>query len=340
MVGRDLSKSRAVVRHLQAKETGEVSTWSDKVPRFTGYSTAHRAPWLVSVGFPTEVASAGIIDPARAGPAVQPCGDRRRLDHRLDAVGPHHPSAAAARAGRRDPRLRGAQPPHLDRRAERIRPARRGVQSDGVVDGAPPQRTDRAHRRSAARQEHARRRHRRIAGRDRLLGPRSPDVRVESRRRGHVRLHRGGGARPARSRWSPPSSTTNRSSSTGAPAPARSFRRSRPPASARTGRLVEVRLAAAPVFAEDGRVRGVAFVHEDITARKRAEEQLRQFAHFDQLTGLANRHAMRDAAREPARRRRPPGQHRAARPRRLQGGQRHARPLDRRSPARCSSPTA
>ena len=41
-------------------------------------------------------------------------------------------------------------------------------------------------------------------------------------------------------------------------------------------------------------MRGVAFVHEDITARKRAEEQLRQFAHFDQLTGLANRHAMKE----------------------------------------------
>jgi diguanylate cyclase (GGDEF)-like protein/PAS domain S-box-containing protein len=60
------------------------------------------------------------------------------------------------------------------------------------------------------------------------------------------------------------------------------------------GTTVEVRLAAAPVFAEDGRVRGVAFVHQDITARKRAEEQLRQFAHFDQLTGLANRHAMKE----------------------------------------------
>ena len=48
------------------------------------------------------------------------------------------------------------------------------------------------------------------------------------------------------------------------------------------------------MFAEDGSVRRVGFVHEDITARKRAEEQLRQFAHFDQLTGLANRHATKE----------------------------------------------
>jgi predicted signal transduction protein with EAL and GGDEF domain len=58
------------------------------------------------------------------------------------------------------------------------------------------------------------------------------------------------------------------------------------------GTMVNVRLAAAPLFAEDGLLRGVAFVHEDITARKKAEEQLRQFAHFDQLTGLANRLTM------------------------------------------------
>jgi Cache domain len=36
VIGRDLSNVPAFVRHLQAKETSEVSTWSDKVPRFTG----------------------------------------------------------------------------------------------------------------------------------------------------------------------------------------------------------------------------------------------------------------------------------------------------------------
>ncbi len=39
----------------------------------------------------------------------------------------------------------------------------------------------------------------------------------------------------------------------------------------------------------DGTVRSVAWAYEDITDRKRAEEQLRRLAHYDQLTGLPNR---------------------------------------------------
>ena len=39
----------------------------------------------------------------------------------------------------------------------------------------------------------------------------------------------------------------------------------------------------------DGTVRNVAWAYEDITDRKKAEEQLRRLAHYDQLTGLPNR---------------------------------------------------
>jgi diguanylate cyclase (GGDEF)-like protein/PAS domain S-box-containing protein len=60
------------------------------------------------------------------------------------------------------------------------------------------------------------------------------------------------------------------------------------------GCCVDICLSAAPLFGPDGAVRGVAFVHEDITGRKRAEEQLKRFAHFDQLTGLANRHTLEE----------------------------------------------
>ena len=55
------------------------------------------------------------------------------------------------------------------------------------------------------------------------------------------------------------------------------------------GAILDVRLAAAPMHNDDGTVRNVAFAYEDITDRKRAEEQLRRLAHYDPLTGLPNR---------------------------------------------------
>ena len=55
------------------------------------------------------------------------------------------------------------------------------------------------------------------------------------------------------------------------------------------GSLVDIRAAAAPMYNVDGTVRGTAWAHEDITLRKKAEEQLRRLAHYDPLTGLPNR---------------------------------------------------
>jgi diguanylate cyclase (GGDEF)-like protein/PAS domain S-box-containing protein len=55
------------------------------------------------------------------------------------------------------------------------------------------------------------------------------------------------------------------------------------------GSLVDVRIAAAPVYDLDGMVQGVASAYEDITERKRAEDQLWRIAHYDPLTCLPNR---------------------------------------------------
>jgi diguanylate cyclase (GGDEF)-like protein/PAS domain S-box-containing protein len=55
------------------------------------------------------------------------------------------------------------------------------------------------------------------------------------------------------------------------------------------GSLVEVKIAAAPVYDLDGMVQGVASAYEDITERKRAEDQLWRIAHYDPLTRLPNR---------------------------------------------------
>jgi diguanylate cyclase (GGDEF)-like protein/PAS domain S-box-containing protein len=59
-IGRDLSDTESVVRHLKAKEVSEVTRWSDNIERITGSTTAHRAPWLVSVGLRSDIAFAAV----------------------------------------------------------------------------------------------------------------------------------------------------------------------------------------------------------------------------------------------------------------------------------------
>jgi diguanylate cyclase (GGDEF)-like protein len=58
------------------------------------------------------------------------------------------------------------------------------------------------------------------------------------------------------------------------------------------GSLMDVRVAASRMYNPDGTLRGVARVYEDVTDRRRAEEQLNRLAHYDQLTGLPNRHSL------------------------------------------------
>src|SRR5262249_20620076 len=64
-VGRDISQFDNVVRHMSAGESRQVVTWSDGVSRITGSSIAHSAPWLVSVGFPSEIALAAVTSRLR-----------------------------------------------------------------------------------------------------------------------------------------------------------------------------------------------------------------------------------------------------------------------------------
>ena len=55
------------------------------------------------------------------------------------------------------------------------------------------------------------------------------------------------------------------------------------------GSLVHVKVAAAPMYSPEGAISGVAWAHQDITERKKAQAQLERLAHFDPLTGLPNR---------------------------------------------------
>src|SRR5258708_22489399 len=48
------------------------------------------------------------------------------------------------------------------------------------------------------------------------------------------------------------------------------------------------------MYRADGKVWSVAWAYDDITRRKKAERQLNQIAHYDQLTGLPNRVSLKN----------------------------------------------
>ena len=137
-VGRDLSKLASITRHIAAKEAKEVTRWSDGIERITGSSTAHDAPWLVSVGLPTDIAFAAFASRLALGRAAHHRLADGGLRHRLDAVGPHRPpAAAAARRMRRcsRPAISAIAPPFARRTRSAIL-ARRLQPHGGVARAA------------------------------------------------------------------------------------------------------------------------------------------------------------------------------------------------------------
>jgi len=60
------------------------------------------------------------------------------------------------------------------------------------------------------------------------------------------------------------------------------------------GGRIEVSLSQSPIRDAAGRIVAASLIFRDISARKRAEEKIRQLAHYDNLTGLPNRALLYD----------------------------------------------
>ncbi len=56
-------------------------------------------------------------------------------------------------------------------------------------------------------------------------------------------------------------------------------------------------IQVSPIRNELGEIRHFLFVQEDITEKKRSEERIQYLAHFDALTGIANRTLLEERAR-------------------------------------------
>ncbi|HKA81502.1 MAG TPA: EAL domain-containing protein [Xanthobacteraceae bacterium] len=287
-IGRDVGDSDMVARHLAAKEISEVAVWPDGVERITGSATSHIVPWQVSVGLPMDVAFAAVA--ARLGWAalfifgtlltafaiawmlsgriVRPLWQLGKdastlaageLSHR-SAVHTHDEVGAladnfnqmAASLERREDEARCA--------ADELRKAKDTLAA--VIDASPVAIVCSDVDRNLVLWSQGAEQ---IFGycADEVLGRRTkliPQGEEAVSQTLFDRAFRGETVRDVQ------------------------LRRRRKDAT-----LVDVRVAAAPMYNLDGTVRGVAWAYEDITDRKKAEEQLRRLAHYDQLTGLPNR---------------------------------------------------
>jgi diguanylate cyclase (GGDEF)-like protein/PAS domain S-box-containing protein len=284
-IGRDLSASEQVVRHLKAREASAVEVWTDHVRRFTGSSTARQAPWLVSVGLPVDVASATLAARLRwgallgasallaafaiawmfSGRIVRPLRQLEKDASTLAAGALSHRSAVHTRdevGNLADTFNRMATA--LERRQYEVQQSNDTLSA--VIDASPvaivcsdldrrivlwSRAAEQLYGYTAAQ----------TIGTPVKIVP--PEGQAESRAL-YQRARNGESIRDVE------------------------VRRRR-----KDGSFVDIRLAAAPMYHPDGTVRGVAWAHEDITDRKRAEEQLKRLAHYDPLTGLPNRLSLR-----------------------------------------------
>jgi diguanylate cyclase (GGDEF)-like protein/PAS domain S-box-containing protein len=280
-IGRDLSTSESVARTLVAKEASEVANWSDNVKRITGSSTAHRVPWLVSVGLPINVGYAAmasrlswgalfgatslliafVIAWILSGRIVRPLQQLQRdamalaggdLSHRTKVVSRDEVGNLAETFNR--------MAASLEVRQFELQESKNTLSA--VIDSSPV---------AIACSNLDRRIILWNCAAEKLYGYTAAEavgtsvqiVPPEGRAESQAMFQRARNGETIRDI---------------------EVKRQR-----KDGSLVDVRIAAAPMLSPEGAVRGVAWAHEDITDRKRAEAQLKRLAHYDPLTGLPNR---------------------------------------------------
>jgi diguanylate cyclase (GGDEF)-like protein/PAS domain S-box-containing protein len=287
-IGRVLDNGEFAARHLDAKQMTEVIPWSDGIDRITGSATAHNVPWLVSVGLPTDMVFAAVISRLAwsalfalaafiaasaiawmwSGRIVQPLRQlgkdasvlaAGKLRHRTAVHSRDEVGALAENFNRMADSLEWRQE-EVNRAVDELRHAKDTLSA--VIDASPVAIicSDLNRRlvlwNRAAEQMFGYSAEEVLGLPSKLLPPEG----AQEAQKLHDRALSGEILRNVE------------------------IRRLR-----KDGTLIDVRVAAAPMYHPDGSVRGVARAYEDITHRKRAEEQLRRVAHYDQLTGLPNR---------------------------------------------------
>jgi diguanylate cyclase (GGDEF)-like protein/PAS domain S-box-containing protein len=287
-INRDLSSNADIARHLAAREASEFTVWPDGVERITGSSSAKLVPWLVSVGLPTDIAFAPVLRRLTLGALVALATLlitsaiawmlSGRIVSPLRQLGKDSLALAAGKFEHRSVVQTqdevGTLADAFNRMAERLEERRQEARNaahelrrandalGAVIDASPVAIICCDLERKVFIWNNAAEQ---IFGysAEEIIGqvaPLTSPAQAEDSPALFKRLLGGETIRDLH------------------------LKRVR-----KDGRMIDVRFAGAPMYNPDGSVRGVVRAYEDITERRRAEDQLQRVAHYDQLTGLPNR---------------------------------------------------
>jgi len=288
-IGRDATGWRSSSQHRGTQEGSEITRWqSDGIERITAFAHVHRAPWVVNVGQPTNTAFAAVgtrlgwsavfvvgalavgfaIAWILSGRVIRPLRQLGRDAARLASGELGHRSTVSTQdevgvladdfnrmAGALEARVQEARCA-----ANEIRQAKDTLAA--VIDASP------------------------VAivccdvDRNTMLWNRTAEEMFGYSAEEVIGVP---------SKLAPPDAASESQALFGRAIGGETFRNLEGNRRRKDGSLIQVRVAAAPMYNLDGTVRGVARSYEDITDSKRAQEQLSRLAHYDPLTGLPNR---------------------------------------------------
>jgi diguanylate cyclase (GGDEF)-like protein/PAS domain S-box-containing protein len=288
-IGRDAGGWKDTAEHVEMEEGSQITRWrSDNIERITAFAKVHRAPWLVNVGQPTNTVFASVVSRLGwsalfvIGALAVGCAIAWVLSGRvirpLRQLGKDAARLASGELGHRSTvrtqdevgiladdfnRMAGA----LEARVREARCAANEIRQAkdtlaAVIDASPAaivccdvDRKTMLWNRTA----------------EEMFGYSAEEV------------------MGLPSRLAPPDGAAESLALFGRAIGGETLRNLEGKRRRKDGSLIQVRVAAAPMYNPDGTVRGVARSYEDITDSKRAQEQLSRLAHYDPLTGLPNR---------------------------------------------------
>jgi diguanylate cyclase (GGDEF)-like protein/PAS domain S-box-containing protein len=301
-VGRNLNEDQVAALHAVAQEASAAVPWPDRVERITGSATMRRVPWLVSVGLPTELVlsnvvsrlawgsaaslitllvtlglawafSGRIISPLRQLSADASALASGKLTHRT-AVNTQDEVGALANTF-------NAMAASLEERHRELDLAREAASAEAIERARLEQMERQAKETLAAVIDASP-----VAIVCSDLGRR---VVLWSRAAEQIFDYTAEETMGERTKLVPPEAAAESQSLFDRCLNGETIRDVEVRRRRKDGSIVDVRLAATPMYNPDGTAWGVAWAYDDITGRKKAEQQLNQIAHNDQLTGLPNR---------------------------------------------------